>query len=330
MSGLLARGLRGGAGLWCLLMLSCAPLPEGGRIQERTRQALDPILHPASALWGDLLIEPGTFEADTGVRPWSGYWFPLSGNESESALLKLDRVTGRQALKWFRADKLHSDRPALPWEGRCDAWALASLLVPEPSAPLEIQGERFEVWEQQALWIHSFEELDPSFRSILGSRNDGDGGSPFEDLLPMELHLVVQKRLLEERLPFVLDRDPKPPVWNTPIWGARWTLSRDPEGDSFGLRSWRVAMDLYGVLPLDQLPIQPERRVVVLHYDYRLRGVPLDDGKFRVEDSEWLGASRLDHPDFVTLPLAKTPFDSNQHRSSNPEIDSSWLHTHFK
>ncbi len=304
------------------LIAACAPPPEVRWMEAPSLPSPSQAGHPATRLWGDLRVSPGVVEVDTGSRPWSGYWFPLTGGESAPVLSKYDLASGRKAREWFDASRSQADRPALPWEGRCDAWAMASLVIPEPRGPLAIGNVTFEVWEQQALWIHAFENISLGSRVILGDRNLGDGTSDFNDLLPMEFHKILEQVLRHENRPFILDRDPKPPIWNTPIWGARWEIREDRNRPGW----MAVSTDLYGVLPLESARAPSERRTVVLHYEYALRVEAARGGPFRVIDSEWTGSSRLDHPDFVTLPKPGTL----EHRSENPEIDVEWLRQNLK
>ncbi len=281
---------------------------------------LDSLVHPASALWGRArlasLASGGVevVELDSGVRPWSGYWYPLAGASSQraihEALARYDRLTGGQALQW----QLDSERSSIgrpeSWEGRCDAWALASILEAPPRSR-----------DEQVLKTLSYEQVDPGQILIFGKRNDGEGGHSFEDMLPMELHRILVRQLKELRRPFILDRDPRPPVWNTPIWGARWERTEEvpvvgtPDA---GKRSWRVSLDLYGTLPLAEPKIAPTIPVV-LHYEYRLWTIDGGFGGDWVVESEWLGRSKGDHPDFATIPIDAVP----SHRSRNPELDLS-------
>lgn len=314
--------------LFAALVAGCAPPPEirwleapgvdGFRAPEERAE-----LHPATRLWGGLILPEGggVVEADTGVRPWSGYWYPLSGEASRqaitAALQRYDDLSGRRALEWHRANADSMRHPQLPWEGRCDAWALASILAPPPAAP----RNGLSIADQQALRILSFEQLEPGSVRILGLRNDGEGASSFEDLLPMEFHRIILRLLVEERRPFILDRDPRPPVWNTPIWGGRWEVGFEqsrPDRARFV-----VSTDLYGTLPLEEPGAGPRSRTVVLHYDYRLEAIPAPGGGWKVVDSSWLGASRSDHPDFVTLP--DRVLDAGAHHSRNPELDTAIL-----
>jgi hypothetical protein len=203
---------------------------------------------------------------------------------------------------------------------------MASLVIPEPRGPLTIGGVTFEAWEQQALWIHAFENISLNSRVILGDRNLGDGSSDFNDLLPMEFHKILEQVLRHENRPFILDRDPKPPIWNTPIWGARWDIREDRSRPGW----MAVSTDLYGVLPLESASGPSSaangRRTVVLHYEYGLRVEATRSGARRVVDSEWTGSSRFDHPDFVTLPKP----GQIEHQSENPELDVEWLRENLK
>lgn len=290
-----------------------------------------PVPGDFSALHGAAVIEEGDFVARADSAPWSGYWYPLSRIDARSALEKYDRLSGRRALEAEEQRLRTEGRPYQPWEGRCDAWAFASILIPEPRAPLVVeQGgilERFSVAEQKALWIHSHEVIDPASRTVYGTRNDGDGTTPFEDISPAEFHRVLQIRLQRDRKPFIMDRDPRPAVWNSPVHGAHWTIRRDAaQRDLFHVHAWVEA-----VFPHDSDLDGNDRLVTVLEYTYDLEAHPAGGSGFVVHGSRWTGGSVRDHPDFVTV-LKDSVEDSAEAgaRSANPELDIDWLRQHLR
>jgi hypothetical protein len=274
-----------------------------------------------SSINGPAVISEGEFEAQSDARPWSGYWYPLSRIDARSALEKYDRLTGRASLA-FEVQRLSSERrPFQPWEGRCDAWAFASILQPEPVAPriVEAEGRRevFSIAEQKALWIYSHEVIDPSLRQTVGERNDGDSASAFEDISPAEFHRIIQVMLEDRRTPFIMDRDPRPPVWNTPVQGARWTIHRDrSRADLFHVHTW-----IHAVFPYDEDRDSTERLAPVIEYQYDLEAHPAPGG-YEVHGSRWIGRSVREHPDFVTL---VDPTLLRAVRSLNTELDPVWL-----
>ena len=285
-----------------------------------------PVLGAFSQLHGPLYVEEGEFQAQADRLPWSGYWYPLSRIDARSALEKYDYLTGNDALNSEIARVRNEGRPLLPWEGRCDAWAIASILTAEPRSPKEIRfrGRKatLTVAEQKALKILSHESIDPSDRSIFGVRNDGQGGDAFEDLSPAEFHRIIQVMLIENRRPFIMDRDPMPPVWNTPVVGARWSITPDrTRTEWMQVHAW-----VYTVFPYDSDLDSTDRIAPVLEYHYELKVQRLGSGRLRVIDSQWTGRSISSHPDFVTILGENSEVSA---RSLNPEIDSNWIREHL-
>jgi hypothetical protein len=179
----------------------------------------------------------------------------------------------------------------------------------------------FSVAEQKALWIFAHERIDARDRWVVGERNDGDGSSSFDDLAPSEFHRILQVLLEQEHRPFVMDRDPRPPVWNTPVYGANWEVKPRPGSEGI----FDVSVWVQAVFPYDEDIESTERIAPVLHYQYELFTVSTSEGAL-VLDGKWTGASRRDHPDFVTV-LSDSALGPRG--STNPEIDLQWLETHL-
>lgn len=272
-------------------------------------------------LHGPVIVREGIFSLRAATIPWSGYWYPLSRLDARSALRKHDLLTGRRALEFEEQRIRGESRPFLPWEGRCDAWALASVLHPEPRLERRVEREGltavFSIAEQKALWVHAHERLPEGSRVIFGSRNDGDGRSDFDDPAPAEFHRVLEVMLGEKKKPIIMDRDPRPPVWNTPVHAATMEVVRDLQRRSlFHVRAWVEA-----TFPYDDDADSIQRLATILEYTYDFETAPGNDGHI-VLSSRWTGSSRWNHPDFVTIP---TDAAEDQLGSRNPEIDLDWL-----
>lgn len=278
-----------------------------------------------TSIYGPLVVEEGVFTYLSDIVPWSGYWHPLSRIDASSALAKYDYLTGRRSLEFEETRIRNENRPYLPWEGRCDAWSFASIFIPKPTTVKEVivgaRREKFSIAEQKALWIYSHESIEPNARTIFGERNYGDNSGAFDDFSPAEFHRILQVILQKEARPFIMDRDPRPPVWNTPVFGAKIYIEKDPvKVDSLHVTAW-----VQTVFPYDFDTSSTDRIAPVLKYTYDLEVYPSSLGLV-VFGSSWTGQSKLDHPDFVTVPVLS---ESAKAKSLNTEIDFQWLEDHF-
>lgn len=112
-----------------------------------SRQA-NPAFHAATTKFGSTVIDMSSLPyrspiLDSGMQAWSSWWFPKRDNdfttpkkEGELSILeKFDLVNGivkGASNSAFAVDKKNDDARHADWEGLCDAWALASILYPEP------------------------------------------------------------------------------------------------------------------------------------------------------------------------------------------------------
>jgi hypothetical protein len=79
----------------------------------------------------------------------------------------------------------------------------------------------------------------------------------------------MQSELFEQARPFIVDKDPGIPVWNTPVYAAVSDLSDDPEDpNSVLVRTW-----LKGVDPLFKNPDEIRSYIVWIELAYRLTGI---------------------------------------------------------
>ena len=104
----------------------------------------------ATQHYGPLVVREGDYlRADE--RPWSGYWFPLKDdiliaasprNGGQPPLDKYDKYAMEALGKATTSvqeeiQKFLYNPMAENWEGRCGAWAIASVMEPEPVLPAE-------------------------------------------------------------------------------------------------------------------------------------------------------------------------------------------------
>jgi len=291
-------------------------------IEGGTAQSAFPVL-PENVV----VLRTGSFSAEAENRPWSGWWWPSNDARILKSLEKWDRARNRlrttSLAAQFEEDEL-LDASALPWEGHCDAWAMAAIATQEPTVPVSWGGETFSVADQKALLVKAFEKV--SGKTVVGSPFRGDRLSDYSEISPVAFHRVLQSELFEKERPFVLDKDPGIPVWNTPIWKAEVKVSMIQADE------WLVTTWLWGADPWVEDLSGLGTRVIQLGYVYRLRGTPLPDGSLAVNEGEWVADeiglidSRVDHPDFVVLIPSPGEY---QAESRNIWIDSALVRDLF-
>lgn len=319
---------------------------------------------------GKLPIRSGM--GDSGARPWSSYWFPAAEKElfqsekgpGESPLEKYDLVRSRVKGVSSKATKIERDLDARStfsiWDGLCDAWAIASLLVPEPQAPVTARvlggkSATFSVADQKALLLKSFEGLPTKNLEVYGQRFTGDSNQVIDglsygwiqpDILPEQFHRFVEVALFEKKVPFVMDHDPKEAIWSEPVPKANYVVTAVKGRSDVVL----VTMYLFPTRPLTR----ENKEVVgvnqtVRTYQYLLFGENDRRGNLIVDSGVWLSKewlarspefkddvelrnqimvdSRKDHPDYVFL--VKNGATAGR-QPLNPEVDPKIVDDIFK
>ena len=236
-------------------------------------------------------------------RPWSGYWYPFTDRslyEGDSApLVKLDRalqnlgfdsdIATEQERRFagFRPDS---------WEGFCDGWAFAAILVPEPTASKVIGGVEFSIADLKAISTFAHINYPSTMYGIKYLGNSQTDGA-YQDLRPEGFHKVVAHVLGKEKHGLVIDDTPGVQVWNKPLYSYRWQIVQDPE------RDYAFLVTAYAWLVKERW--RPDdimttiRDVVAPVYTYRLyvdKEIKNSKGEYKVIAGEWIGASEENHP----------------------------------
>ena len=273
--------------------------------------------------YGPLIVREGEVDDSADRTPWSGSWLPLKSPalfESEHGLaplqkydLYMQRVHGKttHAAETEKNSPELYDPAALGWEGRCDAWATASVLEDEPSKPVTLHGVTFSVGDQKALLIKSYENSH-AFKQF-GHNFEPKPDADFNDIYPDQFHKAVQHEVIERHRLVVFDNDPTEQVWNTPLYRANFEL----HADGHDAHLMHVTAYIWGVSPFIPNPDYVGTISVKYIYTYDLYGDRLSDGSFRVVYGEWTGDSKTEHPNFVSIIT-----DDLQHSSNNGEIDT--------
>jgi hypothetical protein len=213
------------------------------------------------------------------------------------------------------------------WTGICHAWAPAALLEREPRWPVTYRGVRFEINDLKALISMAYTEgLSARVVSLRcdedGSEHDLDDLDECRDTNPGTFHVAVANLLGLRRTAFIHDRTYDAEVWNFPVVAYR--VARDEplsptaanlllgaEGSDYTandraveLRRLQTELVWVSASPgeIDGV-LSPylEYFTFLDVYDYI---VELDkDGE--IIGGEWLGDSRVRHPDFLWIPVEK-------------------------
>lgn len=274
--------------------------------------------------FGALIVKPGQVEFGSEKAPWSSWWFPSKETylfraigEKPAPLQKYDAYAKKRgnttyAARYEEEELWESD--ANNWEGLCHAWAMASIVEPEPRRAKTAEGIVFDVGDQKALLIKTYEETNNS--SYYGQRYDAAFGSVFEDVYADQFHRVLQTMLVEQGRPFIIDKEPGVQVWSIPIYEGNMKI----ETDAADPRIFHVTVGLNGASPFVDRYDYVGTLPLTFEYTYDLYGKPQDDGSLLVEYGTWTGTSRDYHPDFVTVPGGEGEI---QHRSRNKHLSPS-------
>ncbi len=269
---------------------------------------------------GSLRIQLGKFsyESPKEKRPWSGWWFPAKENNlfstASSAVSKYDRlVSSSQVVAKLKSKTQGID--ALPWEGLCDAWSLASVYEEEPREFLMVNQVCLTPGDQKALLTLAYKDSGANLKNnYYGQLNKKGPQSIYNDIYPDQLHRFIQTELDQRKSPFLMDFDAGESIWTVPVYKAEFEIKKNPEDDH------RVDVELLLTSPEFQLNDEQKKLNNIGQlgtiftkrtYTYSLYG-NWDGNFFIVNRGQWTGSSELNHPDYViSLPARKSFDDGN-------------------
>lgn len=264
-------------------------------------------------------VNAGERSAEAAKKPWSSWWYPhwqdtlFQGKNGEMATLeKYDafaaRMNRRTNAADYERDKLYDPR-AVNWSGLCDAWAIASVMEPEPASALRHGDLIFRVGDLKALLLKTYEKIPPL--TNIGQRFNGEWNDVYADVSPAQLHLVIETELIGKRRAFIIDEDAGPEVWNEPAWKVTTRINKvEGQPTIAHVQTW---------LFLASPHVDDRNFVGTLQdsreYTYDLEGTWEGD-RFQVKSGKWTDRSQWDHPDYaIVLP------EKIQRGSFNPQID---------
>lgn len=306
----------------------------------------DEVLEKVTRKYGPSIIDLKkvpyqTAVTDTGVRPWSSWWYPkkekrLFYNPSGDApLQKYDKYRDR----WYRKhrgqrapgsattiEESQYNPNSIIWEGLCNAWAFASILAPEPTIPKSIRfgvsRVVFDVADQKALLMKIYEGIKDDEIEVFGQKFTGDqDGWIHPDPFPDQFHRFIEKKIIEDKEAFVMDHNAGVEIWNVPVFKANYSISKIAgRNDAVLVRTW-----LFTAAPNSENEVgNVGTKEMIREYHYILYGDIISGNRLKVKSGVWIKGSngtdsRKGHPDyFIRIPKPK----SVSRESFNPAIES--------
>ena len=211
------------------------------------------------------------------------------------------------------------------WWGICHAWAAAAILHPEPRHAAFYNGVKFEVADIKALLSIIYNTADTTQVSlrcqeppgkIATDRAQRPTGSACRDTNPGTYHVLLTNFIGIQRKSFIEDRTIDRDVWNQPIRSYKvlsmHEVSERHANRLLGISNFNYpynsqAQHLVYVKMLVKFikEARPEKTGYIGSnvdfytkqdiYEYLLEL----DGNDAIIGGEWIGKSKLEHPDFV-------------------------------
>ena len=219
------------------------------------------------------------------------------------------------------------------WTGICDGWAAASILFPEPTRAVMLNGVTFSVQDIKALLSLVQTTASRRIVSLACTASDEAGGIAYDlagrplapecrDTNPGTYHILLANYLGIRGNALVEDRTFDAQVWNQPISGYRVleqtavTPQRanalvagggparylfDPAASAFASVKTEVSFIRESRADVDgSLAATIDTYTGHDVYEYVLEL----DGAGKIIGGEWVGPSKRNHPDFLWVPTA--------------------------
>lgn len=249
---------------------------------------------------------PGFTRVATSKNSWSGYWYPFGDKSlytgADAPLAKWDALMKKRGIPSDvvakEVEKFEGFRPD-HWEGLCGARALASIAVPEPTKERVIDGIRFSIADQKALYTFSHLQFPHTVYGI-SFRGTADTDGTYQDIKPEAFQQIVEQVLGKEKRSLVIDDTAGVQVWNKSLDAYRWKVEKDPKYEfAFLVKAFASLVKERSRGETDILTSDDD--IITPSYTYRLYVDQKDmkDGKYRVIAGQWIGNSFYTHPDTV-------------------------------
>lgn len=258
---------------------------------------------------------------DSGKKPWSSWWYPKidldftqpkDKSRKMGILEKFDLVNGTLGTSESAyAYETNVTQSTVSWEGLCDAWAIASLVYPEPRREVSYSVRRpgstanetvtFDILDLKGLLLKTFESSPENQFDIYGEKYLGNSnGWIFPDIFPDQFHRLIEVYLGERKQAFMMDHDARIEVWSVPVYKASFKITAvEGQPNTVMVKMWLITA----------APAESDNKEVVgtvqrtFDYTYTLSGDLDPSGRYlTINDGDWVGESINKHPDYFLIP----------------------------
>ena len=277
--------------------------------------------------------KPRIEEVRSAKTPWSGHWYPYSGNDlykdKNSPLAKFDKLVtflvGYDSQARSFQEKMMKGLGGTSWEGLCDAWALASVLTDEPTKSLTVSGVKFSIADQKALLTFSHLKYPFKQYGIQYAGNYKTDGT-HDDIKPEAFHRVLLSVLGEQKRAVIIDDMAGVEVWNKPLYRYRWKTVKDPGVKNAYLVTAYPWLIKERTRETSKLTSGKDTIAPTYYYRLYVDKSTVEDGKYLVIAGEWINQSRDSHPDNIKVPHTKGTLGShNSEFNKNIEVFERYL-----
>ncbi|KAJ3214274.1 hypothetical protein HK099_006948 [Clydaea vesicula] len=229
------------------------------------------------------------------------------------------------------------------WFGLCHAWTPSSIMEPEPQCPVTLNGTEFGIMDIKALLIQSYDATN--FSTVFTGRRcmdtSGIKGAPAldefgrfndsdcKDMSPHFFHLAMSNMVGIHGKSFIIDITADIQVWNQPIAGYEILSEKS-------LTKQEALDAVFPGIPMEETGFNENATSFTqfeMKFEYITEAtsskplvstglvnqfmVPLTvnyvlstDKDGDIVGSEWIGSSKVNHPDFLWLPTSAPAEDS--------------------
>ncbi len=262
-----------------------------------------------------LLVSGETLRGEAQSKPWSGYWWPLQQGElvrgyqgHPSPIEKYDLYTKGYypATATYAAQNQWYDPDVPYWYGFCNGWANAAIMEPIKIVPSVVNGIYLAVGDKKGL-LAAYHSKDLTL-----SENCRSSPAPF--------HRYLLQYLGEQGQAVAANLDNSGEFWSYPIYKYEMTIAQGASYDQVHCT----------ITYADDQGLSPDfegTKIVEKSYEYRLNKDAA--GNYISGNSsasgEWTGASLIDHPVLVWVPIGLRPdknfIDYDEIRSMALSVD---------